>query len=340
MDMKSPTITQTDTAIQNGVAGHSDDVVEQFLAHLKTAGRSPATVHAYGIGLTTFKIWFEEHHGGAFTTVAITPLDVELFRDWLRDSRRFAPASINNYLTGVRAFLAWAVDAGIVTSNVAAQVRGVKTSEPNPRWLGQQEQYQLIRTCDELVQLGERHAAGNVTAPGNVWPKRNAAAVRLMLAAGLSLAEVCALDVEDVLLRERSGWVNVRNGRGARVRQVELDKDARKALQIWLDVHPLRPTGGAWATHTPLFVAQKGYRRLNGRSLADRIRVIATRARVGGVHSGTLRHTYAKNLIDASVAIETVAKLLGHTNLETTLIYARSFKGDLSCVIEPMSQED
>ena len=43
----------------------------------------------------------------------------------------------------------------------------------------------------------------------------------------------------------------------------------------------------------------------------------------------TLRHSFAKNLIDAGVSMEKVAALLGHSNLNTTRIYITPGAEDL-----------
>ena len=49
------------------------------------------------------------------------------------------------------------------------------------------------------------------------------------------MSEVCGLDLSDVVIRERSGWVTVRFGKGGRVRQVPLNATTRRALLDWLE---------------------------------------------------------------------------------------------------------
>ncbi|MBC8333508.1 MAG: site-specific integrase [Anaerolineae bacterium] len=43
----------------------------------------------------------------------------------------------------------------------------------------------------------------------------------------------------------------------------------------------------------------------------------------------TLRHTFAKSLIDEGVSLEKVAKLLGHSNLNATRVYVTPSESDL-----------
>jgi integrase len=48
------------------------------------------------------------------------------------------------------------------------------------------------------------------------------------------------------------------------------------------------------------------------------------RAKMTGFHLHSLRHTFATNLIAMGVDIYTVSRLLGHSDIRTTMIYAKS----------------
>jgi site-specific recombinase XerD len=66
-------------------------------------------------------------------------------------------------------------------------------------------------------------------------------------------------------------------------------------------------------------------------------RVVAQLGKVAGIEGLTphvLRHTFAKNLVDAGVGLEKVADLLGHRRLETTRIYTRPGERDLERAVE------
>ena len=63
---------------------------------------------------------------------------------------------------------------------------------------------------------------------------RNTALLQLMLQTGLRVGEVAALRQEDVTIRERSGAVRVRAGKGMKAREVPLNQTARKALDAYL----------------------------------------------------------------------------------------------------------
>jgi len=49
-----------------------------------------------------------------------------------------------------------------------------------------------------------------------------------------------------------------------------------------------------------------------------------------------LRHTFAKNLVDAGVTLEKVASLLGHSSLDTTRVYTTPGKSDLEKAVRAL----
>ena len=51
----------------------------------------------------------------------------------------------------------------------------------------------------------------------------------------------------------------------------------------------------------------------------------------------TLRHTFGKNLVDASVSIDRVAQLLGHESVDTTRIYTTPSAQDLQNEVEKVA---
>lgn len=210
----------------------------------------------------------------------------------------------------------------------------VKQAERAPKWLTRQEQYALLRAVEQEVQLGELRAKGDTSAPGAIWPKRDRALVRLLLAAGLRLSEAAALRLADVEIKPRSGSVTVRSGKGNKRRVVPLNADARKALGEWLEI-----SRSARNDEEALFLSQKGG-ALSGRAMAEAVATLGGKAGLEGLHPHILRHSCAKNLVDQGIGIEKVAMILGHESLETTRLYTMPSEGDLQAAVEATCWED
>ena len=53
----------------------------------------------------------------------------------------------------------------------------------------------------------------------------------------------------------------------------------------------------------------------------------------------TLRHSFAKNLVDAGTPLDQVATLLGHESLDTTRVYTRPSERDLEKAVRKAAGE-
>lgn len=306
----------------------SDKMIVAFGEWLTAQDRAPLTVRGYTTALAQFAGWFEQQTGGTLDPARITPLDVRSYRQYLVAQRR-KPATVNQHLAALRAFARWGQDTAQAAGDPTQGVKLLEEVTPAPRWLTRQEQYALLRAARDAMQLGDLRANGDPAYPGAVWPRRDYALLVLLLNTGLRLAEVAALQVDDVTLNGRSGEVQVRQGKSRKARAVPLNKDAREAVQAWLDA---RPEGDCVA----LFLSQKGG-ALSERAISERVRELAERAGLKSASPHTLRHSFAKNLVDAGVGLERVAALLGHANLNTTRRYVTPSQADLQAATEKVA---
>jgi integrase/recombinase XerC len=277
---------------------------DKFSSHLQQQDRSETTIRGYLNDLQAFSRWFEQTNGEAFSPSSLTPTDVREYRQWLI-SRQAAPATINRKLAALRAFAQWA--------NIPLDVRGVEKQSLAPRWLDRREQAALLREAERAVNSA-------VTAPARLQAVRDYSIVLLLLNTGLRISELCALTLSDLELSDRKGKVIVRQGKGSKRREIPLNQTARQAIRDWLDVRP--PTAEA------LFVGRRG-EALTPSGVHRRLANLARRAGIEHLSPHTLRHTFAKNLVDSGVGLERVAALLGHTSLNTTRVYVTPGERDL-----------
>ncbi len=327
---QSPAETETAATLPWAVV----DYAALFTRHLEEHDRSDATVRAYSIGLRTFAEWLQAQTGELLDPVRVTPLDVRAFKKHLVDETQLATASINNYLAGLRAFCRWAQESGHTEHDPSANIKMVAVAKGTKvKWLDRAEQLALRRAADQRVQVADMKADGDLTQPGPIWARRDRAVVYLLLGTALRLNEAVALRVEDVTVKPRSGRVDVRFGKGGKSRSVEMPADVRRAVAEWLAVR-------TQTRSQALFVSQKGLAGLSARALSEVVRGVGADAKLEGLHPHTLRHTCAKAMIDAGVGIEVVSAMLGHSNLQTTMIYTTPGKADFRRAADAISWED
>lgn len=281
-----------------------------FKQALASRGLSPRTAASYAQNAAAFARWLAGTYGRWPAPGEATALDVADYRRWLQD-RGCRPATVNQALKALSRYFAWAAAEGLAAGNPAEGVKAVSEQRAGPRWLGRRE-------LGLLAAAVQRHGS-----------PRDRALFTLLLHAGLRVSEACSLRVSDVELRERSGLVVVRAGKGGKRREVPLNATARRALGEWLLAHP----GGEW-----LFVSRKKS-RLSARAAE---RAIARYARLAGVEGATphaLRHTFCKMLVDAGESLDRVAALAGHANLNTTARYTKPSLADLERAVDRLAWE-
>lgn len=329
--MDTSIVNETRVESKTFVVATYDGAFERWLIE---KDHSERTSRLYMIGLRDFSAWFERKNSEVLSPAAITPLDVISYRRYLADERRLKSRSVNSYLAAVRAFCRWAMDKGLIMGDPSSGIKGIKLaeSETTPRWLTRQEQYALLRAALKEVQQGDLRARDDKSAPGYVWPRRDRAIIVLMLNSGLRLSEITALDVDDLVIRPRSGEVTVRMGKGRKTRTVRLNRDARAAVQEWLDV---RPAGDDKA----VFISQKGKKRLTARAIARRVEEIGMQAGLN-ITPHQLRHSLAKNMVDEGISLDQVRMALGHESMDTTKRYTMPSDSDMQTAMERVAWRD
>ncbi|MDI6906414.1 MAG: tyrosine-type recombinase/integrase [Thermoanaerobacterales bacterium] len=280
--------------------------VTRFADYLLGRGLSLGTVDIYVGHVRRFLSWVEGTYGDCDLTV-VTPLDVADYRRHLQDRNR-KPSTVNNALDAIGAFFSWARDTGLVQADPTEGVRRAPEERSAPRWLTRREVGAVVRAAQKYGS------------------KRDQALVTLLLHTGLRVSEAVALRVEDVTIRERSGHVVVRRGKGDKYREVPLNATVRRVLAEYV-----AGLGGEW-----LFPGRGGHMT---RRAAEKM--LTRLGRLAGleVTPHRLRHTFCKMLVDAGESLDRVAALAGHGNLNTTARYTRPGIEDLERAVEKLAWE-
>ncbi|MCJ7433149.1 MAG: tyrosine-type recombinase/integrase, partial [Anaerolineales bacterium] len=118
----------------------------------------------------------------------------------------------------------------------------------------------------------------NVFEDANHRLVRDHAIAFLMMYAGPRVDETCNLNVGDVELKEKSGSIHIRKGKGLRERRTAIPLPARKKLQKWLDLRAELGIGND--KEQALFVRLRGKpgERLSVRAVQDMVSEATRRA--------------------------------------------------------------
>ena len=220
---------------------------------------------------------------------------------------RYAPATANRILSALRGVLEQTWLLGQMSAEdfhrAARLAPIIGETLPAGRELLAEEIASLIQNC-----LEDRSPIGI----------RDAAIISILFGAGLRREEITTLNLDDYDLENAKLVVR---GKRSKQRIAYLGEGAVAALVGWLEIRG-NDTG-------PLFLSLKrGGRLRHGRRLSPQsiyylLKIRAKRAGVKPFTPHDLRRTFVSRLLDAGVDIAIVAKMAGHSNIQTTARYDR-----------------
>jgi integrase/recombinase XerD len=139
---------------------------------------------------------------------------------------------------------------------------------------------------------------------------RNKAIMALMLHCGLRVSEVVNLRPGSINLTK--GKLRIEGGKGNKDRDLAIPEYLTGLLESWRKKRPQSD----W-----FFSTLKG-RRLSVRYLQQMVKRYAYKAGIQkNISPHTLRHTYATQYYRQTKDIETLRRILGHSDISTTTIY-------------------
>lgn len=136
-----------------------------------------------------------------------------------------------------------------------------------------------------------------------------------MLSTGVRRAEIVAIDYEDY--DRRSGVIEVKQGKGARGRVLSITPSTKRILNRWLKLR------GAFdgALFTRIVSNEVTVRRLSAQAIYNIVRARAEEAGIEYCTPHDLRRTLVTRLLESGVDLNTVRKIIGHTDINTTARY-------------------
>lgn len=268
------------------------------------------------------------------------------FIDYLRDVRQLSPHTISNYQRDLASLQRYCEgsDKNAVEDLIEADIRGWASQLHRQGLAGGSIQRSLSAARSFYNFLGREsgrlhNPAASVQAPrkprklpktldadqvdkylrfdtDSVIALRDSAMAELFYSSGLRLAELTAVDVDDIDPHSKLLTVT---GKGRKTRTVPVGSVALQAIARWLEV---RPPASADATDCgALFTSNRG-RRISVRNIQARLKVQGRKSGMHqDVHPHMLRHSFASHMLESSGDLRAVQELLGHANISTTQIY-------------------
>ncbi len=273
------------------------DTCRQFIDYLRDVRQlSPHTLSNYSRDLASLQAFSASR--GKPSAEALQEVDI---RDWVSQMHRrgLAGSSIQRSLSAARSLFNYLGRVNGIPRNPAASVQAPRKPRRLPKTLDADQVGHYLSFEDD-----------GPTA------RRDRAIAELFYSSGLRLAELTAVNIDDI---DRHSKLLTVTGKGNKARTVPVGSAAIEAIDHWLELRPETATDADAAR--ALFTSNRG-QRISVRSIQARLKLQGRKAGMRqDVHPHMLRHSFASHMLESSGDLRAVQELLGHANISTTQIY-------------------
>lgn len=261
------------------------DFLEMFLDAKKIEGCSERTLQYYRVTIEHFL---------SQTETTVRKVTTEEIRAYLADYQKNSNCSnvtIDNIRRNISSFFSWLEEEDYILKSPMRRIHKIKTKTVVKSIISDEGIERLRDNCSEI---------------------RDLAMIDLLYSTGIRVGELVNLNIDDIDLEGRECIVY---GKGDKERRVYFDAKAKVHLKEYIETRD--------DSNQALFVTLDApHDRLKISGVEIRLRQLGRRLDLEKIHPHKFRRTMATRAIDKGMPIEQVQKILGHSQIDTTMQYA------------------
>ena len=263
----------------------NDNFLKMFLDAKRIEGCSERTLNYYR---TTVEHLISQIETG------VRKISTEEIREYLSNYQKRNSCSnvtIDNIRRNISSFFSWLEEEDYILKSPMKRIHKIKTKTVVKNIISDEGIEKLRDNCKE---------------------KRDLAIIDLLYSTGIRVGELVNLNIEDIDLEGRECIVY---GKGDKERRVYFDAKAKVHLKEYIDART--------DNNEALFVTlDEPHNRLKISGVEIRLRKLGIMLDLDRIHPHKFRRSMATRAIDKGMPIEQVQKILGHSQIDTTMQYA------------------
>lgn len=224
----------------------------------------------------------------------VRKISTEEIREYLADYQKInncGRVTVDNIRRNISSFFTWLEEENYILKSPMRRIHKIKTKTIVKETISDEAIEKLRDGCECI---------------------RDLAMVDLLYSTGVRVGELVNLNIGDIDFEDRECVVF---GKGNKERKVYFDAKAKLHLQKYLDTRD--------DDNEALFVSLDApHNRLQISGVEIRIRQLGRKQNLTRIHPHKFRRSMATRAIDKGMPIEQVQKILGHSQIDTTMQYA------------------
>lgn len=263
----------------------NNEYLQLFVAAKRIEGCSERTIQYY-------RVTIEKLLDSISTP--IRKISTEEIRDYLvhyQGLNNCSKVTVDNVRRNISSFFSWLEDEDYILKSPMKRIHKIKTKQQVKEVISDEAIEQLRDGCECI---------------------RDEAIIDLLYSTGIRVGELVNLNVSDIDFDARECIVY---GKGDKERRVYFDAKTKLHLKSYIESRN--------DNNPALFVTLDApYDRLKISGVEIRLRNLGRKQKLSRIHPHKFRRTMATRAIDKGMPIEQVQRLLGHSQIDTTMQYA------------------
>lgn len=263
----------------------NNEYLKLFLDAKKIEGCSERTLKYYQVTI--------EHLLSNIQT-PIRKITTDELRGYLVDYQKInncSKVTVDNVRRNISSFFSWLEEEDFILKSPMRRIHKIKTKTVVKEIISDESIERLRDGCHEI---------------------RDLAMIDLLYSTGIRVGELVKLNIQDIDFEQRECVVF---GKGDKERKVYFDAKAKIHLKKYLEERV--------DNNPALFVTLDApFDRLKISGVEIRLRKLGRSLSLDRIHPHKFRRTMATRAIDKGMPIEQVQKILGHSQIDTTMQYA------------------
>ena len=261
------------------------EYLKMFIDAKQIEGCSERTLQYYRVTI--------EHMLGSIDT-PIRKITTDEIRGYLVDYQKVnncSKVTVDNVRRNMSSFFSWLEEEDYILKSPMRRIHKIKTKQPVKETI-----------TDEMIEK----------LRDNCTCVRDLAMIDLLYSTGIRVGELVGLNISDIDFEERECIVF---GKGDKERRVYFDAKAKLHLQEYIESRT--------DDNPALFVTLDApHARLKISGVEIRVRELGRKLNIDKIHPHKFRRTMATRAINKGMPIAQVQKILGHSQIDTTMQYA------------------
>lgn len=261
------------------------EYLKMFIDAKQIEGCSERTLQYYRVTIEHMLVSIE---------TPIRKITTDEIRGYLVDYQKVnncSKVTVDNVRRNMSSFFSWLEEEDYILKSPMRRIHKIKTKQPVKETI-----------TDEMIEK----------LRDNCTCVRDLAMIDLLYSTGIRVGELVGLNISDIDFEERECIVF---GKGDKERRVYFDAKAKLHLQEYIESRT--------DDNPALFVTLDApHARLKISGVEIRVRELGRKLNIDKIHPHKFRRTMATRAIDKGMPIEQVQKILGHSQIDTTMQYA------------------